>query len=104
MRQCQRWQGFVPEGSSTCPNCSSTRRWWAVPLAFAGAGLASVTLSACYGPPCAATRLPDGGRNYDSCLGYDCAAPLADGGVLSSDPEWRTNCLDTAPDGGKDGG
>jgi hypothetical protein len=58
-----------------------------VPLAFAGAGLATVTLSACYGPSCVTTiKLPDGGTetNRDSfaCATIDCGLK-PDGGIPS---------------------
>lgn len=105
MQQCKRCDGFVPHGVESCPNCRSSRPWWAIPLAVAGAGLASVTLSACYGPPCA-TKLPDGGLTYGNGLCFDCTAPLADGGDPSKDSRWRSECLDSPPpaDGGRDGG
>ena len=55
MNHCRRCDGLVPQGVTECPNCRSTKKaWWAAPLAFAGAGLATLTLSACYGAPCAA--------------------------------------------------
>lgn len=107
MHQCSRCQGFVPDGVESCPNCRSGRAWWIVPLALAGAGLTTVTLSACYGPGCA-TRLPDGSLSRygdKSCISFDCTRPLADGGEPSQDPEWRSWCLPYAPpDGGTDAG
>ncbi len=106
MQQCSRCQSFVPDGATFCPNCRSARAWWRVPLVFAGAGLASVTLSACYGPGCA-VRLPDGTMSIPgaTCVTYDCTLPLPDGGTPSQDPEWRENCLPwTVKTDGGDGG
>lgn len=117
MFQCQKCQGLVPDAESKCPNCSSSSRWWSVPLAIAGGALCTVTLSACYGPACAATvKLPDGGiQNYNrafACMDYDCTQPLADGGVRENDSTWQMVCTDGLlgttdagkADGGADGG
>jgi hypothetical protein len=97
MYRCSRCDGFVPKGEVECPNCRSSRRaWWLAPLAFATAGLATVTLSACYGTACTANiKLPDGGSKTDlnasTCGTYDCnVAP--DGGTPLHDSEWDTNC------------
>lgn len=117
MQQCQKCQGLVPETSSSCPNCRATSRWWKTPLAMLGAGLATVTLSACYGSPCATTiTLPDGGTTVDnpnagrSCGTVDCRTPerTEDGGI---DPAWEYACEPYLPasdagvtDGGTDAG
>jgi hypothetical protein len=107
MKKCVRCDGFVPEAAVRCPNCRSTRRWWAIPLSILGAGAASVTLSACYGPACA-TKLPDGGYDYGNanCVGtgYDCTTPLIDGGDKTRDPEWLRTCERSTTDAGKDAG
>ena len=122
MKRCARCDGFVPEGMNACPNCSfgpgapRWKAWLTVPLTIAGAGVAAVTLSACYGPACA-TKWPDGTlRDYSgnlapsgSCVGYDCTKPLDDGGNPNNDPTWRSGCLpnhgeDGGTDGGTDGG
>lgn len=82
-----------------------------------GAGFATVTLSACYGAPCATTiTLPDGGTAVDnpnattSCGSVDCRTPelTEDGGVNSS---WEWYCSPHLPskdagveDGGTDAG
>lgn len=106
MHHCNRCHGFVPHGSTNCPNCQSTKKWWALPLAVLGASAASITLSACYGAPCV-TALPDGGKDYgnSSCFAVDCETPLADGGAKSKDPSWAASCpSDAGRDGGTDGG
>jgi hypothetical protein len=97
MHRCTRCDGFVPKGINECPNCRSTKKaWWMAPLAFAGAGLATVTLSACYGAPCVASvKLPDGGVKDDpnslSCTQYDCTKG-PDGGAPVMDSEWDRLC------------
>lgn len=107
MFECQKCQGLVPEGQSRCPNCNAGPRWWKWPLTVLGAGFATVTLSACYGAPCATTvTLPDGGTTTVGqgrvCGTFDCREKLADGGVPA---DWEYFCGD-APrnDGGTDGG
>jgi hypothetical protein len=121
MNQCVRCKGFIPEGQSGCPNCGTRLlpRWKAilgVPLALAGAGATMVTLSACYGVPCAGTKLPDGtikdGQGSERvCL--DCTALEADGGTVGNDPNNAFECHpgqtqdggnDAGCDGGTDGG
>jgi hypothetical protein len=120
MNRCSQCGGFVPPNAKTCPNCRSTwRAWWMAPLAIAGAGVASVTLSACYGVPCAAAAtkvtLPDGETTSELYCGnpdggsFDCRAPLPDGGNPQNDPEWTFFCSgfssnDGGVDGGSDGG
>ena len=109
MLECQKCRGLVPESVAKCPNCSASAKWWRVPLAFAGGALATVTLSACYGPACASTvTLPDGTtRPYYggySCENYDCRQPLADGGVRERDAEWQRYCEVAPVDAGTDGG
>jgi hypothetical protein len=99
MHRCTRCEGFVPLDAETCPNCSAMKRWWMAPLAFAGAGLATVTLSACYGPGCVSTiTKPDGSTVQGfSCAGdYDCR-------TATHDQTWNMNCLD-ATDAGADAG
>ncbi|MBK7858662.1 MAG: hypothetical protein IPJ65_08580 [Archangiaceae bacterium] len=99
MFRCTRCDGFVPRQSTACPNCraAAKKAWWSAPLAFAGAGLATVTLSACYGAPCVITvNLPDGGTKKDTtafdCYStYDCNQS-ADGGVPEHDTEWENYC------------
>lgn len=111
MYECQKCQGLVPEQLSTCPNCHAGPKWWKWPLAVLGAGFATVTLSACYGPACATTvTLPDGGTRTvgagNVCGTFDCRDTLADGGVP---PDWDYFCSERNPsdagaDGGSDGG
>jgi hypothetical protein len=114
MYRCSRCDGFVPEASSGCPNCRSSRAWWSVPLAMAGAGLSVVTLSACYGPACvtdAKTTFPDGSTLQNCYQDFDCRVPLPDGGAREQDPDWLYLCNvspqpgpDAGVDGGTDGG
>ena len=85
-------------------------------MAFAGAGLATVTLSACYGAACTArVTLPDGTTDdayvpYSNPLcgrDYDCRNALPDGGDTKNDSEWKRLCVKSGEqlDGGnKDGG
>jgi len=114
MFECQKCRGLVPASESRCPNCSASAKWWKVPLALAGGALATVTLSACYGPACASlVTLPDGTTRevYGgySCENYDCRLPLTDGGVRQNDAEWQRYCVvesgqDAGSDAGSDGG
>jgi hypothetical protein len=80
------------------------KAWWLAPLSLAGAGLASVTLSACYGPGCLSTvTLLDGGIENEptpTCAPYDC-------NTAAHDDNWSRICLGVvapAEDGGTDGG
>jgi hypothetical protein len=69
--------------------------WWKTPLALAAGGLATVTLSACYGPACVSTITKPDGSTVDgySCGGdYDCRNPLPDGGAHENDSTWVMNC------------
>ena|SRR5687767_10313284 len=99
MHRCTRCDGFVPEGIEHCPNCRSGKKaWWMAPLTFAGGAIATVTLSACYGSPCAATTVtrPDGGTTTSfealGCGGtYDCRTG-PDGGAPVQDAEWKALC------------
>lgn len=117
MNSCSRCEGFIPEGQSSCPNCRTRlvprwKSWLGVPLALAGAGATMVTLSACYGIPCAGTKLPDGsikdGEGSERvCL--DCTATMIDGGTFANDPDHASEChpgqvQDGGTDGGTDGG
>ncbi|MFT3713742.1 MAG: hypothetical protein QM817_39285 [Archangium sp.] len=109
MYECQKCQGLVPENQSACPNCSAGPKWWKWPLAILGAGFATVTLSACYGPACATTvTLEDGGTttvgagNACTTATYDCRDRAPDGGYPS---DWDYFCGSRpATDGGNDAG
>lgn len=105
MKQCRRCEGFVPDESTRCPNCRSTRRWWALPLSLLGASAASVTLSACYGAPCV-SRLPDGGttNSTSACYEPSCTTRMVDGGTYGDDPYYKDICNGPKRDGGTDGG
>jgi hypothetical protein len=111
LKSCSRCGGFVPAGRSSCPHCMSSSAWWRAPLAFAGAGLATVTLSACYGAPCVTqVKLPDGTQHNTYGDGIacgttlDCNARLEDGGVTKDDATWRSVCQPTTDGGMSDGG
>jgi len=112
MNQCVRCNGFVPEGQRACPNCSTlVPKWKAVlafPLAVAGAGVAAITLSACYGPACA-TKLSDGTVTGGGDICLDCTSKQSDGGLVGDDPNNFSEChpgqvQDAGTDGGTDGG
>jgi hypothetical protein len=103
MRQCPRCSGFVPGSVNACPNCAFTpraRRRGGLFLTWIAAGSTMITGCACYGIPCAGTKLPngtikDGAGNERVCL--DCTEKIADGGTLGSDPGYVAECH---PDGG----
>lgn len=61
---------------------------------LAGAGVAAITLMACYGMPPCDTPAPDGGTDPYSC--YDQDPPMDDGGTLADGG--------TQADGGTDAG
>ncbi len=115
MQPCSQCEGFIPESAASCPNChaapvararTSRPGWLTYALTAAGASVASVTLSACYGSPCA-TVLPDGGQDRPNatCIDFDCTKPLADGGDPRKDTEWHYACDRSSPFGDKaDGG
>jgi hypothetical protein len=105
MNQCASCEGFVPGGLEVCPNCKSNKRgWWRLPLTVIGAGIASVTLSACYGPPTTTCRLtlPDGTTRdtTEELCGFDCRNTLEDGGAPASDAKWKAACASSTGDGG----
>ena len=107
LKSCERCGGFVPAGRDACPNCNSSRAWWRVPLAIAGAGFATVTLSACYGPACVTqVKQADGTykNNYGSCGQVtDCFGKLSDGGLVGNDPEYNADCQTNLGDAGSTG-
>lgn len=79
-----------------------------VPVTLAGAGVAAVTLSACYGAACAVkVTYVDGGvrdtGGVTSCQqSVDCRVPPSDGGDAV---QWRYYCEEkSAADAGVDGG
>ena len=50
MQRCAHCDGFIPAQVSSCPNCSRVAPWRGV-LEAVGAGVAAITLMACYGAP-----------------------------------------------------
>jgi hypothetical protein len=125
---CPRCGGFLPPAQRACVHCGAAvaflpraplrsphhgpggRSLLSTLLALAGAGVASVTLMACYGAPdldcdTRERRTADGGL-VDGC--YACG-PAPDGSTL--DPEWcfaegagDAGAADGGVDGGTDGG
>jgi hypothetical protein len=75
---CTHCKSFVPQSLSVCPNCDTTVSKPKSPLMrkvinVAAAASISVTLSACYGPPCSP------GFEHESCVQMlDQTLPLAD--------------------------
>ncbi|HJL19425.1 MAG TPA: hypothetical protein RMH99_27410 [Sandaracinaceae bacterium LLY-WYZ-13_1] len=52
--QTCRCGAFLPPGRAACPHCASRIPRWLARTAWAvGGGMLSMTLSACYGAPCA---------------------------------------------------
>ena len=57
IRVCNQCQGFIPEHRQSCPNCATEE--FSIPAPIKGAftlvagSVMAVTLSACYGSPCA---------------------------------------------------
>lgn len=79
LSSCPRCGSFLPHASRVCPGCAHTvARRTRLPgpvrtlLAIGGGGLLSVTLSACYGAPCA------GGGCYDDYDPTTCTDPAED--------------------------
>nr|AYM53600.1 hypothetical protein [Cystobacter velatus] len=94
---CQQCRGFVPPGSATCVHCG-TALTVAEPrggtgltalMGLASAGMAAITLMACYGMPPCDEPAPDGGSDPYHCYDYDplphCASPATDGGLTDAD-------------------
>ncbi len=72
---CTHCKSFVPQSLSVCPNCDTTVSKPKSPLMrkvinVAAAASISVTLSACYGPPCS--------PGFGECTMLDQTLPLAD--------------------------
>ncbi|WNG29176.1 hypothetical protein F0U62_38165 [Cystobacter fuscus] len=94
---CHQCRGFVPPGSTTCVHCGITLTV-AEPrggtgltalASLASAGMAAITLMACYGMPPCDEPAPDGGSDQYHCYDYypptHCASPAADGGLTDAD-------------------
>jgi hypothetical protein len=114
MNACPNCGGLVPWSVSACPHCHPKSNWTAKlrgPLAFLGAGATLLTLSACYGSPCAAAECyggpyepcdPDAGLTTN-CQYDPCSGVTSDGGSKRNDPAY-VNCYvgDAGnPDAGK---
>lgn len=92
---CSSCSGLIP-GSGRCPNCgaaqargSALRLMVRSVLALAGAGVAAITLMACYGMPPCDYHLPDGGPDTDRCYGNPgdhTDGGLPDGGNVDGGP------------------
>jgi hypothetical protein len=108
---CSECSSFLPAGARACPNCGFESRSLIARLPgpvrglllVGGGGLMSVTLSACYGAPCAGTvcdpydagpvTCEDSAQDTDLdgyCLAHDCD---------ETDPNRHEGALDTAGDG-----
>ena len=99
---CQRCHGFVPPTLSDCVHCGApmpvlpgSRGWMQGLMGLAGAGVAAITLRACYGAPPCVESAPDGGSGPSSCYGNP---PEEEDGGLPGDGGMR------APDAGADAG
>ena len=70
LERCSGCQGFVPGAMAACPHCGAEVRrlpgWARGLLMAASAGVACVTLSACYGAA-ALCEYPDGGEGRTLC-------------------------------------
>ncbi|PTL80626.1 hypothetical protein [Vitiosangium sp. GDMCC 1.1324] len=102
LSSCQKCRGFVPPASAECVHCGAPmmeapRGGVMVKGLFclASAGVAAITLMACYGMPPCDTPAPDGGTDSYHC--YDQEPVDGDGGTLSDGGTQPT-------DGGVDGG
>lgn len=58
MLRCASCDGFVPSGLDVCPNCARRGSLGRGFLALVGAGVAAVTLMACYGAPAHLRNIP----------------------------------------------
>ncbi len=73
LSRCPACPAFLPPGTSRCPACAVTLPRWVVRAAAAlGASAVAMTLSACYGAPCA------GGACYEPSYPTGCEDPRAD--------------------------
>lgn len=105
---CQKCRGFVPPESAGCVHCGAPM---VVPApgggvmlkglaGLASAGVAAITLMACYGMPPCETPAPDGGSDPYHCYDHapePCETPAPDGG---GDPY---HCYEQRPDAGTQG-
>ena len=70
---CPRCRAFLPPGVSSCPACPARLPGWVRWVAVAaGSSAVAMTLSACYGGPCA------GGRCYEPDEPTACDDPSSD--------------------------
>lgn len=109
LTSCPHCSAFVPSGADACPCCQAAAPRTRLPaaaralLAIGGGGLLSVTLSACYGGPCAGGSCyePDSGprtcedfsQDTDGdgyCLSHDCD---------ETDPDTHEGATDDVGDG-----
>ncbi|MCA9607749.1 MAG: hypothetical protein KC619_19205 [Myxococcales bacterium] len=73
LSKCPACPAFLPPGVDRCPACASQLPRWVVRAAAAlGSGALAVTLSACYGAPCA------GGGCYEPQYPVACDDPSQD--------------------------
>jgi hypothetical protein len=87
MSSCLSCQGFIP-GPGSCPNCgaeqapaSGLRPLVRSVLALAGAGVAAITLMACYGSPPCDHNATDGGPDDNGGSCWDDYEPFPDAGT-----------------------
>lgn len=91
---CQECRGFVPPGATTCVHCGAAMPeplarggmgGVAMLMGLASAGVAAITLMACYGMPPCGPPAPDGGSDPYYCYDFppaNCTSPAAtDGGT-----------------------
>lgn len=90
LARCPRCDAFVPRGRASCVHCRSRVPAWLVKgAALLGGGALTVTLSACYGAPCAGGRCHEPAHPEPArCDGID-----ADGDGRCAD----TDCDDADP-------
>ncbi|ATB29812.1 hypothetical protein [Melittangium boletus] len=87
LSSCQRCHGFVPPELAECVHCGASMQEPAPRggvmskglVVLASAGVAAITLMACYGMPPCNTPAPDGGSDPYHC--YDQEPPVPDSGI-----------------------
>ncbi|MCY1076080.1 hypothetical protein [Archangium lansingense] len=110
---CQKCRGFVPPASAGCVHCGAPmvelEPRGGVMLkglfGLASAGVAAITLMACYGMPPCDTPAPDGGSDRYHCYDMDpepCDTLARDGGGNPYD--CQESDAGTQVDGGMDAG